>query len=87
MFITELCVFQYLLFGKGYMYNVKFNMNAQTWLYNHCWLFLLEYFYSSQGGPWSKRLCRPYAYDGNQTVLTTLPLSIVFLQIGPLAIS
>ena len=45
-----------------WIYNVKFNMNAQTWLYNHYWLFLLEYFYSSQGGPWSKRLCRPYAY-------------------------
>ena len=45
------------------IYNVKFNMNAQTWLLNHYWLFLLEYFFSSQGGPWSKRLCRPYAYD------------------------
>ena len=44
------------------IYNVKFNMNAQTWLLNHYWLFLLEYFFSSQGGPWSKRLCRPYAY-------------------------
>jgi len=45
-----------------WIYNVKFNMIAQTWLYNHYWLFLLEYFYFSQGGPWSKRLCRPYAY-------------------------
>ena len=44
------------------IYNVKFNMNAQTWLLIHYWLFLLEYFFSSQGGPWSKRLCRPYAY-------------------------
>ena len=24
------------------MYNVKFNMNAQTWLHNHYWLFLRE---------------------------------------------
>ena len=32
------------------IYNVKFNMNVQTWLLNHYWLFLLEYFYSSQGG-------------------------------------
>ena len=47
------------------IYNVKFNMNAQTWLLNHYWLFLLEYFFSSQGGPWSKRLCRPYAYVSN----------------------
>ena len=45
-----------------WIYNVKFNMNAQTWLLNHYWLFLLEYFFSSQGGRWSKRLCRPYAY-------------------------
>ena len=45
------------------IYNVKFNMNAQTWLLIHYWLFLLEYFFSSQGGPWSKRLCRPYAYE------------------------
>ena len=44
------------------LYDVKFNMNAQTWLLNHYWLFLLEYFFPSQGGPWSKRLCRPYAY-------------------------
>ena len=35
-------------------------MNAQTWLLNH--YSLLEYFSSSQGGPWSKRLCRPYAF-------------------------
>jgi len=49
------------------IYNVKFNMNAQTWLLSHYWLFLLEYFFSSQGGPWSKRLCRPYAYgDGGE---------------------
>ena len=47
------------------IYNVKFNMNAQTWLLIHYWLFLLEYFFSSQGGPWSKRLCRPYAYEFN----------------------
>ena len=32
------------------IYNVKFNMNAQTWLLIHYWLFLLEYFFSSQGG-------------------------------------
>ena len=38
-------------------------MNAQTWLLNYYWLFLLEYFFSSQGGAWSKRLCRPYAYE------------------------
>ena len=44
------------------IHNVKFNMNAQTWLLIHYWLFLLEYFFSSQGGPWSKRLCRPYTY-------------------------
>ena len=44
------------------VYDVKFNMNAQTWLLNHYWLFLLEYFFPSQGGPWAKRLCRPYAY-------------------------
>ena len=25
-------------------------MNAQTWLLNHYWLFLLEDFFSSQGG-------------------------------------
>ena len=25
-------------------------MNAQTWLLNHYWLFLLEYLFSSQGG-------------------------------------
>ena len=31
-------------------YNVKFNMNDQTWLLNHYWLFLLEYLFSSQGG-------------------------------------
>ena len=31
------------------IYNVKFNMNAQTWLLNHYWLFLLEYLFSSQG--------------------------------------
>ena len=31
------------------IYNVKFNMNAQTWLLNHYWLFLLEYFFLSQG--------------------------------------
>ena len=50
------------MFWKGF-YNVKFNMNAQTWLLNHYWLFLLEYFFPSQGGPWAKRLCRLYAYD------------------------
>ena len=49
------------------IYNVKFNMNAQTWLLIHYWLFLLEYFFSSQGGPWSKRLCRPYAYGTQHT--------------------
>ena len=32
-------------------------------LLNHYWLFLLEYFFPSQGGPWAKRLCRPYAYE------------------------
>ena len=40
-------------------YDGKFNMNTQPWLLNHCWLFFLEYFFSFQGGPWSKRLCRP----------------------------
>ena len=50
------------------IYNVKFNMNAQTWLLIHYWLFLLEYFFSSQGGPWSKRLCRPYAYGRSFTI-------------------
>ena len=25
-------------------------MNAQTWLHNYYWLFLLECFFSSQGG-------------------------------------
>ena len=55
------------------IYNVKFNMNAQTWLLIHYWLFLLEYFFSSQGGPWSKRLCRSYA-DG---VGKCLPPSVV----------
>ena len=45
------------------LFNVKFNMNAQTWLLNHYWMFLLECCFSSQGGPLSKRLCRPYAYD------------------------
>ena len=32
------------------IYNVKFNMNAQTWLLNHYWLFLLEYFFPPRGG-------------------------------------
>ena len=32
------------------IYNVKFNMNAQTWLLNHYWLFLLEYFFPLRGG-------------------------------------
>ena len=32
------------------LYNGKFNMNAQTWLLNHYWLFLLEYLFSSPGG-------------------------------------
>ena len=32
------------------IYNFKFNMNAQTWLLNHYWLFLLEYFFSSHWG-------------------------------------
>ena len=41
---------------------IKFNMNAQTWLLTYCWLFLLEYFFPPRG-PWSKRLCRPYAYE------------------------
>ena len=45
------------------IYNVKFNMDAQTWLLNHYWLFLLEYFLFLPGGPWYKILCRPYAYD------------------------
>ena len=56
------------------IYNVKFNMNAQTWLLIHYWLFLLEYFFSSQGGPWSKRLCRPYAYE----FLLILKITTVF---------
>ena len=33
-----------------WIYNVKFNMNAQTWLLNHYWLFLLEYFFPPRGG-------------------------------------
>ena len=45
------------------IYNVKFNMNAQTWLLNHYWLFFLQSFFYSQGRPpWSKWLFRPYAY-------------------------
>ena len=32
------------------IYNVKFNMNAQTWLLIHYWLFLLEYFFPPRGG-------------------------------------
>ena len=33
-------------------YNVKFNMNAnaQIWLLNHYWLFLLEHFFPPRGG-------------------------------------
>ena len=52
------------------IYNVKFNMNAQTWLLIHYWLFLLEYFFSSQGGPWSKKLSRPYAYISKSPFLS-----------------
>ena len=32
------------------IYNVKFNMNAKTWLHNHYWLFILEYFFPPRGG-------------------------------------
>ena len=32
------------------LYNVNFNMNAQTWLLNHYWLFLLEHFFPPRGG-------------------------------------
>ena len=32
------------------IYNVKFNVNAQTWLLNHYWVFLLEYFVPPRGG-------------------------------------
>jgi len=32
------------------IYNVKFNMNAQTFLLIHYWLFLLEYFFPPRGG-------------------------------------
>ena len=60
------------------IYNVKFNMNAQTWLLIHYWLFLLEYFFSSQGGPWSKRLCRPYAYA---KCMVPVYISLVPLQV------
>ena len=32
------------------IYNVKFNINAQTFLLIHYWLFLLEYFFPPTGG-------------------------------------
>ena len=44
------------------LYNKNFIMNAQTLLLNHYWLLLLKFVFLP-GGPWSKRLCRPYAYD------------------------
>ena len=53
------------------IYNFKFNMNAQTWLLNHYWLFLLEYFFFlSLGpvGPCCKRLCMPYAYANRPSI-------------------
>ena len=31
------------------IYNVKFNVNAQTWLLNHYWLFLLNFFFLPGG--------------------------------------
>ena len=31
-------------------HNVKFNINAQTWLLSHYWLFLLMYFFPPRGG-------------------------------------
>ena len=31
-------------------YNMKININTQTWLLNHYWLFLLEYFFPPRGG-------------------------------------
>ena len=69
------------------IYNVKFNMNAQTWLLIHYWLFLLEYFFSSQRGPWSKRLCRPYAYEYQLSMLIwmrVLPSTIFFSYVSSL---
>ena len=47
------------------LYDVKFNMNAQTWLLNHYWLFLLEYFFPPRGGlvekaVWAICLCLFY---------------------------
>ena len=38
-------------------------MNAQTWIFTYCLLFLLECFISYYGGPWSKWLLTPYASD------------------------
>ena len=32
------------------LYDIKFNMNAQTWLLNHYWLFLLEKVFPPRGG-------------------------------------
>ena len=43
------------------LYDVKFNMNAQTWLLTYCWLFLLGYFFLPGGGIVQKGV-KPYAY-------------------------
>ena len=55
-------VLQYLLLGKGYI------MLSSIWMLKLGFLTITgcsfwNIFFSSQGGPWSKRLCRPYAYD------------------------
>ena len=62
------------------LYDVKFNMNAKNLLLNHYWLFLLEYFLSFQGGPWSKRLCGPYAY-AVEVLLINRIFSVVFVTL------
>ena len=48
------------------LYNVKFNMNAKTWLLTITGCSFWNIFLSSQGQPWSKKLFRPFTY-GRQT--------------------
>ena len=51
------------------IYNVKFNMNAQTWLLSHYWLFLLMYFFPPRGGLGPKGCVGPTLMRGGYYTL------------------
>ena len=56
-------------------------MNAQTWLYNHYWLFLLEYFYSSQAlVSWREFGCRDNANAWRKSTKEAAKHKIFLLQ-------